>query len=508
VALALRLALLVRSGWLLEGDDALSALMALSVQHGERPIMLKNQAYAAAWQPYAMAASFTLFGVSRVAAKLPALLGSLAFVLTSWLLAREVAGAVAARLAALLAAAPPAYVLVLSLKPWAPYTEDMLFGSLALTCATRLAFPRQHHCDSAWAAGCGVACGLAFWMHPIAIFYGVPTVLIILFRVHGARLVRVIVCSLLGFGLGGLPVWIYNLQSGGATFRFVLAGMSGHTVDRLAVMGVWWNADMPRAIGLWNPWGQVPRLIGFALGTVFAGALAWAVLWRPWQRPALRPLDSVLLLLLAIPAIFVLSGFGAPALNSWSFDATGRYAPPIWSGLAVVLGALLAAVWRLRRALAVALTVTVVAANLYALASVDPVRAFQSPYWDKLPADNRPLLDTLAAEGVTHVWLNHWVAFPLMFDARASRQPLVAYDWFDVQAGGIDRFPEYFPLVEQAERPAFVLVTDEPEPELEQRLRGLGVSYLRHRVPPYVVVIPVSRKVHPSEVTSALDYRY
>jgi hypothetical protein len=150
----------------------------------------------------------------------------------------------------------------------------------------------------------------------------------------------------------------------------------------------------------------------------------------------------------------------------------------------------------------------VVAANLFVSARIDAVRAFQSPYWDKLPVDNRPLLDTLAAEGVSHVWLNHWAAFPLMFDARAAGQPLIAYDWYDVQAGGIDRFPEFFPLVEKSGRPAFVLVTEEPEPELERRLHDLGVSYVRHSAPPYVIVIPTSRKLHPSEVTPALDYRY
>src|SRR5438445_12547300 len=72
-ALALRLSLVVRANWLLEGDDALSALMALRVLDGERPIMLKNQTYAAAWEPYTIALSYALFGISRVAAKMPAL---------------------------------------------------------------------------------------------------------------------------------------------------------------------------------------------------------------------------------------------------------------------------------------------------------------------------------------------------------------------------------------------------------------------------------------------------
>src|SRR5712692_8607499 len=101
VALALRLDVLVRAGWLLEGDDAL-------------------------------AASYALFGASRLAAHLPELAASLAFVGTTWLLAREVGGPVAARFAALLMAVPPVYILVLSLKPFAPYTEVAVLGSLAL----------------------------------------------------------------------------------------------------------------------------------------------------------------------------------------------------------------------------------------------------------------------------------------------------------------------------------------------------------------------------------------
>jgi hypothetical protein len=242
------------------------------------------------------------------------------------------------------------------------------------------------------------------------------------------------------------------------------------------------------------------------MAVVVAGALAWAVVAR--RGLGGRPLDTVLLLLVCIPTLFALSGFGGPALNPYGFDATGRYAPPIWSALAVVLGAALAALWRVRRGLAVALALVPLGVNLAAFTAIDPLEAFQSPYWDRLPASNQELLATLRAEHVSAVWMNHWAGQPLMLDARAIGQPLIAYDWYDVQAGGIDRFPEYRPLVEQAERPAFVLVTDEAEPALVVRLRELAVTFVSQSLPPYVVVIPVSRHVHPSEVTPALDYRY
>ncbi len=508
LAVAVRLALLVRSGWLLEGDDSLSTLMALAILDGDRPLMLKNQSYAGAWEPYAMAISYTLFGISRVAAKLPVLLASLAFVGACWLLAGEVAGPTAGRFAALLAAVPPTYVLVLSLKPWAPYTETMVLGSLALLGAVRLAFPRQRQRDGAWALACSVAGGLAFWMHPLAVYYLLPAAAMVLLQVRGVRLVRAVGRGLAGFALGALPVWMYNIQTGGATFRMITSGLYGHTVARIDVLLAWARLDLPHGAGLWHPWGYSPIILGIMLGALMASALVWAIVARPWRWPLARPLDIALLLLTAIPTVFVLSGFGGPILNPWGFDATGRYSPPIWNALTVVMAAFLAAVWRWRRAVAGALLGVVLAANLYGWATVDPILAFQSPYWSKLPVDNGPLLATLRTEGISHVWLNHWAAFPVMFDARAVGQYLIAYDWYDVQAGGIDRFPEYLPLVEQADRPAFVLVTDEPEPELERRLRDLGVSYTVRRVPPYVVVIPLSRKVHPSEVASALDYRY
>ncbi len=536
VALVVRLALLVRSGWLLEGDDSLSTLMALAILEGDRPIMLKNQAYAGAWQPYAMAVAFALLGVSRVAAKLPVLLASLALVGATGLLAREVAGRAAGWFAALLVAVAPIYVLVMSLKPWAPYTEVMVLGSLTLLCATRLAFPRGRPTDGRWAVAGGVAGGLAFWLHPLAAYYLVPAALVVLLRVRGGGLAAPAGLGLLGFAVGALPVWVYNLQTGGATVRFVTAGTAGQTADRLAVLGVWWNADLPRAAGLWQPWGASPRALAAAVAAILALAVAWSALWRPRrvapppQQPQqgaprvarsgtgeahvlsrdtwARPLDVPLLLLLAIPALFVASGFGGPGLNPWGFDATGRYAPPLWNGLAVVLGAFLAAAWAWRRWVAGTVLAALLAAFLYGWVVADPVAAFQSPYWPRLPVDTRPLLAALQRQGISYVWLNHWAAFPLMFDARTAGQTLVAYDWYDAQAGGIDRFPEYRPLVEGAERPGFVLVTDEAEPELLARLEELGVAYVAERVAPYVLVIPTSRRVHPSEVAPALDYRY
>jgi hypothetical protein len=454
-----------------------------------------------------MAISYALLGISRVSAKLPALLGSLGLIGTTWLLAREVAGRAAAWFAAVLIALPPAYVLVLSLKPWAPYTEVMLFGSLALVCAVRLGWPRSGQHEGRWALGCGLASGIALWMHPLAVWYLATALIVIVVQVRGpARLGTIGGWGLLGFAIGGLPIWVYNVQTGGATLRFILSGSQGQTADRGAVLQAWWNNDLPRGAGLWHPWGASPWLLGAVMAIWLVACVAAAVLAR--KHPQFRRLDAVLGLLVLIPTIYVLSGFGGPSLNPYGFDATGRYTPPIWIGLAVIGGAALGAVWQVRRWLACGLALVPLAINLAGIATIDPLAAFQSPYWDRLPASSDALLGVLRDEGIQAVVMNHWAGQPLMLDAAAAGQVLIAYDWYDVQAGGIDRFPEYLPSVRSSARSAYVLVTDEAQPELERRLQELGVAYVERRAAPYVVVIPISRRVDPSEVTPALDYRY
>src|SRR5579864_6229902 len=237
-----------------------------------------------------MALSYTAFGISRLSAKLPELLQSTALIGTSFLLGRETGGRVAGWFAAALFAVPPAYVLVLSLKPWAPYTEVMLFGSLCLWCAMRLRWRSAGAHDGLWALGCGVCGGLAFWMHPLAIWYLAAAAITVLLPGDRVRVLRVAGLGLLGFAIGALPIWIYNLQTGGATVRFVAAGSAGQTADRWAVLQAWWNNDLPRGAGLWHPWGPSPMVFGWLVAMLLGVAFLAAVCARTGWRA--RPLDS------------------------------------------------------------------------------------------------------------------------------------------------------------------------------------------------------------------------
>ncbi len=114
--LALRLALLIGSGWRYDYDEGMAGLQALHILGGERPVFHPGQPYLGAAESYLLAGLFALFGPGAVTLKLaPWLLAGVYIALTGWLGAR-IFGPRAGALSGLLAALAPAYLLVTGLK--------------------------------------------------------------------------------------------------------------------------------------------------------------------------------------------------------------------------------------------------------------------------------------------------------------------------------------------------------------------------------------------------------
>src|SRR5205823_2488464 len=121
--------------------------------------------------------------------------------------------------------------------------EVILLGSLSLVCALRIGCRHA----VAWSLGCGAFGGLAFWMHPLAIWYLIAAALAFVLRVRSTRLYGL---AVVGFVIGALPVWLFNVETGAATLQFVLKGSGGQTADRWQVFLAWLNNDLPRGAGL------------------------------------------------------------------------------------------------------------------------------------------------------------------------------------------------------------------------------------------------------------------
>jgi hypothetical protein len=501
LTVALRLVVLGRSEWMTDGDEALTGLMALHILQGDRPVFLNGQSYMGAYQAYVAAGLFAIFGVSTIALKIVPLIGSVAFILSTYMLARRLISPWGACAAGLVAAVPPVYILANMSKAWAPHAEVMAFGNVLILLAIR-----QHARDARRAEPVlfGALAGFAFWLHPFVAYYLVVCGCILMFGQPVRTLIR-LPLLLAGIVVGTTPVWIANVAYASDAFRYLTVPTSAHQ-DIGAIASYLVYSGLPRAMGWWQPWGVLPQPAAWLLiGTTGVGLLVLFVRGRQTHGLRIAPTDAPILLAISVPAMFVMSGFGGPSQNPWGFDATGRYLMPLWGVVPLAVAAFAQFVLK-SHWIPVSAVTLVVGAQALGYATADPLQIFQSPYWNRLPAQSTALENYLLEHGVTRVWMNHWAGFPLML---RTGERVIAADYYDVvKGGGISRFPEHFDAMQHAEQTAYILVTTEYSPPLLGELQDLGVDYRAERFDQYLVVQPLSRRVEPWEVADSIGYKY
>ncbi len=519
--LALRLYLLQASGWMVEGDEAVIGLIARHIVAGERPVFFYGVPYLGMLEAYLVALPFALAGSSAPALKLVPLAFSLAFVLLTYFLGKAAFDHRTGLWAALLAAIPPIYCTVGGLKAWGATIETLVLGDVLLLVAWKIVYsPADANRKWQLYLWLGLLAGLAFWTYWLIAYYLVTVLFFLFLKDKTFFWKREFLAFGLGFGLGSLPLWIYNLQFRWATFRYLLGGdtLGDALRSAPAVFGQFATVSLPPLIGAWQPWSENVPLLGGVTASVslIAGGYVLALRrkgiagWFRLAAPESAPADTLIFLALIVPILFSFTRFGRTTLNPWGLDTAGRYLLPLFSVIPVVIAAFLARLQRLWPRTAWMLGVALLAGNLLAHVQADKTAVFQSPYypWPRIPASHAPVMAYLNSQGVQAVWANHWAGHPLMF---ASQERIIAADYYDVAvAGGIDRFPVYTRQVRQAQRTAFLIIAKpgEPVPRLEQDLIGLGVTFDKQVLPPYVVYVPTSRRVDPSEVVAGLAFPY
>jgi len=113
-------------------DTSTVGLMACHILEGARPLFFYGQSYMGALEAYLAALLFFLFGQSTYVFSLSTILFSLAWVVSVWLLARELYGDRAGLAAAVVVAVPGWHALWYSIGPYGGYPGCFFFGTLAL----------------------------------------------------------------------------------------------------------------------------------------------------------------------------------------------------------------------------------------------------------------------------------------------------------------------------------------------------------------------------------------
>ncbi|HZS31907.1 MAG TPA: hypothetical protein VFC42_00835 [Methylomirabilota bacterium] len=462
----------------LDSDQAVTGLMGVRILQGEFPVFFWRQNHAGVPESYGAAVSFFVLGRSRPALSLVPAAAALGLMLLVYRTGAVLFGPGAGALAVVFATVTSPYVFAHYVRARAYYVEHLLLGQVVL-CGAALWLARGGRLSEPARARVLLAMGLAGGLGLYCGFQIVdallPAALALLLVDPRLPARRAALVGVVGFFLGSLPFWIYNLAHGGATFRVgvrfqgrATAAESARTVlgDLLpVVLGVREWVDTPPYLP-WPAWLVVPVAVAGALALLTVRVLRGA---RRLRAEPARAGEALLLAAVLVTVGVVWYG---------RFLQVPRYLVPLAPVLALILARAGQLIGRRSPALAVAAAAVYLAAvGIPLLRDVTILWPARYAAYRAERADDEALFAFLRARGLQRAYaFDYWVAPRLTFDAGGDI--IVAEPWND-------RYPPFTEAVDRAPRVAYVLRTG------AETLRGwLAAALVQAReaqVGPYAV---------------------
>ena len=450
VALGLFLRLWILGRAPVNSDQAVVGLMAHEILRGHLFTFYWGQNYGGG-EPYLVAALFALFGQSRFVLGLtPILLDAIAALLL-WRIGRRLFEPRAALLGALIFWVWPEVYIFSSTVEYGFRFLTLVCGLATLLFAVRIGQGRPARLFD-WAA-LGLFMGLGWWCSPEIVYYALPALLWLGYRLarHRARLRLTGVVLMVAVALGGALPWLLaNVGHGYPSLRTQVLHSRGTTwAGRL---GTFFGHVAPLVSGVRlrssGDWLAGP-IAGTTLYVLLVGlVLVWVV------RLALERRAVPLVLFVALfPFIYAYSP------SSWYWQ-DGRYALYLSPVLALLAASALCDLPRRPSRLArsapalgliVALVLTLSAAAR--LAPYVPIAGSSGARsgWTSWRTDPdqwlQPLVAALDRSHLKHVYAGYWVAYALAFESGGK---VVATD------PGVDRYHPYLAAIERSDRQAWV----------------------------------------------------
>ncbi|HEX4202955.1 MAG TPA: hypothetical protein VHZ51_01885, partial [Ktedonobacteraceae bacterium] len=499
---------------------------------GDRPIFMYGQYYMGVIQAYLGTVLFHLFGASLFSLRLGLVLLNIYFLICMYLLTRLLYSRPFALFIVLLLTFGSYYMLEYQLHAYGGYAELLFFGALMFVIAASLAITssplvtwrlRGWHLLGYVVWGCAV--GLGVWSDALTLpLIAASGLLIVLFCWR--ELLRIIpaLCILLGLGIGGMPLIIYNLHTAPGTDSFTVLWNLQHGGNHSPIHYTLYPlfhaltsttlTSIPMITG--NPWCPISEeaalqdptsahsltcsLVHAGWGGSYVLLLACACAlalwngWMAWRRAHTQPQDLVLRrelaccwarLFLLVSVLLVLYEYvmsNAPA--SWP-GVEARYLIGLWVAWPVILWPL----WRLASPSFSRLKLTgrvgkivggVLLAGLlvvYVLGSVmtfaDMSRA-QHDYQQYVA-----LANNLANVHITHIYTDYWTCDKLAF---VSQERVIC----GVTTGSLrpshNRVPNYYQIVHADPASAYVFAASSGQFPAVLKLVKRHPSWFHHYV--------------------------
>ena len=453
IGLMARAWLMWRSDGRIEYDEAMVGLMATGILAGERPAFLAAQPTLGAGEAYFLALLFAVFGVNTVVMRVLSLIYTAIYIAGVGTVGRLAFGKRVGILAALLAGLSPLYVIAVGTKVWTGTMGTLAFGTWLLVLTWACVRDDLSHIKRLfWFAALGLLAGVAFWTALMSAYFLIPCIVVMLWwmtrhRIGWTEMALDIGIALVMFFAGSAPFWFYNAANDWITLQIAFGGESSTAAELIAV-AIHLRDDLIPRLGSGSPeWGGLGATARMLAGWLYAGSLIFmtGMALRQRNRSGAVARWLVIGVGLSVPLVYTFSGYARNALNPYGIDATGRYVLMWHTVLPIGVAASAVGLYRLHSWLrwsGATLVTLILTLNLLAMWTVNPVRLFDSPYYDRLPADLTPLIDYLEAQAIHYVWTDVGIAHPLIF---YTSERIIAADYWDAEiAGGAGAISQIF----------------------------------------------------------------
>jgi hypothetical protein len=466
IGAAVRLLLLLLWPDRVNADEATVGLMGLQILRGEFPIFFSGQGYMGGPEAYLTAVVYVLAGVSSLTLKLGVFGVSCLLLVPTFFIGQRVAGWPGGLVSTLLAAIAPPFLPLFGNYPIGGYPEVVVMGSLILLLTLALVTGEPDRATrERRLLVLAIVAGLGWWTNAMTLSYLVAAGVFLLAPQLWSR--RALWLAPLGFLLGSLPFWIFNLTH--AFWSFAL--FEGHTRGAYQARLGKTLSRLFEIAGVWDPLMAPVAWLSPAAGLVYLVLLAVLVLELGRRPPAATPEARAWRRGVQLLLLFSLVHVAAFALNRFALlGGTQRYLFPLYSALPVLTGVAVLRSWRWSRLLAAGALAVLLLNNGVALGrTIDFLDGARRNDWWKV----EPLAARLQAEGVTHAYAGFWELGPSV--TFAARERVIVADPFEY------RYPPYREAVDAAARVAYVFTGRRGirTSEFESALRGIGAQFRR-----------------------------
>lgn len=461
---------------LLDSDQAITGLMGMHILKGEFPVFFWGQAHCGVLESYIASVLFFFFGSSRFVLNMaPALVSGL-FIYLFYRLVLAMFGMERAFYALGLMAITPFYLTWHSVLARACYIESLTLGVMILLLTFSLSYSKVS--GKRYFFLLGFFSGISFWVHFFAIFYLIPASLFIWLKDKKIIFKKDFLLIIIGFFVGSLPFWIFNVQNDFASFYGRHLYYKSDFMDSLYQL---FQFRIPTILGLKQDRisaGLIPYFSNF-IYLLFLLSLIFAF----WERRnglknilkgslfGTNGMEMIIVFFVGFVLVFILSGVEGARRS--------RYVLPLSLVFMTTMAYFLVHVRNYSSTLSLLLFISLLFSNIYgniALSTpfdLNKIKRYRAEWRNEME-----LFDFLKKNGIKFAYTpSHWDAYKLTFD---SKEEIIFTEFFN------SRNPEYLEMADASQNIAFVYHGGDSG-FFDDNLNGIGAMYKKSQVGDFTI---------------------